>query len=95
MTMEKCFKENNGLDGFFETSARTGTGVEKAFIEAAKQLYVKNTTVNPLFAPSLNGPLDSLLFSSEELDSERQKRLTLSKNNFQEKGKSKSKLKCC
>ena len=99
MMKEKCFKENNGLDGFFETSAKSGTNVEEAFILAAKKLYIKNTSeIVPEIKASINGPLDSLLFSSDPPESTKQRRVTLVKEKAKTTeghGKTKSKFGCC
>lgn len=96
---EKCFKENNGLDGFFETSAKSGINVEESFIVAAKKLYIKNMSKKePEEKTSLNGPLDSLLFSSDEPESDKKRRVTLSQDNaktYNAKNKSKNKRGCC
>jgi hypothetical protein len=49
------------LDGFFETSAKNGQNVEKSFIEAAKQLYIKNSSDldNEDLAVTIKRPTDS------------------------------------
>ena len=38
----ETFAREKGLHGFFETSAKTGEGVEDTFIGAAKMLFKKN-----------------------------------------------------
>ena len=69
------------LDGFFETSAKSGQNVEKAFIDAAKQLYLKNSNDldNDDLAVSIKRPTDSTPTTNTSNSSKQDKAIKISK----------------
>lgn len=70
------------LDGFFETSAKNGQNVEKSFIEAAKQLYIKNSSDldNEDLAVSIKRPTDSTQTPNTTSSNQQDKTIKITKD---------------
>ena len=82
--MAEEFKNNNKINFFLETSAKTGFNAKNVFIEAAKQLYEEHNNYKERASKLGNveemmfsNPTDNLKINDEKLKKKKKKRLLL------------------